>query len=478
MNIPKMTREAFLAGWIYLSCSSSIRAEGFNFQDLQEELVSGKYGPVHSLILEFEGERIFDGYYRGSSADDLQLLNSVTKSIGVTLLGMAARDGWVHPEDRLENLLPQYHFQTQPLSVNRELRLQDVLSQRHGLLWDEWSTGFTNPSNSAHQMFASPDWYYFTLSRKRDQPIDTRFTYSTGASTLMSAVLSEITGELPQQTFRNWLAGPLHIDKFDWELWSENGPGSGLRVFPYGEAPLSVGLWLKPEDLLKIGRLWLNSGRHEGKQLLDPDWITRCWTPYSHSGNDPYFAASDETSGYGFQWWYREIRDANGTLHPCWYAWGAGRQYLFVFPRLKLLVVSTGESYDYTGPGVFTALRQKVLPVLGKVISPSRSGAYKIKDRSGQSIWVNISKTDSKVFFEWSTFRNGVPESYQAEGDIVGNEVFLNQVSFRKGGTFDGSIPESFIAGDAKLRWMGPDEAELEYHLDQGEGKYSLIRKN
>lgn len=447
------------------------------FADLDQRIAAGEFGLIRSLLVQRDGELIHEAYYRGAHAEELTLLNSVTKSVGATLVGMAVRRGLLAVDRPLSALLPQYDWNTPPLADSRGLTLAHVLSMRHGLRWDEWSTGFLDSRNSAVQMFASPDWYQFTLNLPRIAASGSGFTYSTGIATLMSGVLRAATQRSPEAIFVEWLAQPLGIASHHWELWSPGGRGTGIRQFPFGDVPLGVGLWLRPRDLAKIGQLYLDGGVHQGRRLLDQEWIDASWTAYSHGDNDGGFRNAPERTGYGYQWWFLEFVDARGRKVACWYANGAGRQYLFVCPLLELVVVSTGNSYDYSGPGLITLLREHILPALAPPVSHRLAGTWYDPASDGQGVNIEVWEQSRTVVATWYTYSDGRPQWYIAQGAFDGDAVSFTQIHRAEGGQFlAGPPPTLHSVGSATLRWIDCHRATLDFQLEQGSGRYALQR--
>jgi CubicO group peptidase (beta-lactamase class C family) len=395
-----------LAGSVLVQAQPTIDPR---LSELHQRIASSELGPINSLLILHDGNLIHEAYYHGAHAAQRQQLFSVTKSVGATLIGMAERRGLLNPDVLLPTFFPDYDWHSMPYVEHADLRLHDLLTMRHGLDWDEWTYPYFDPRNSHDQMLASTDWYQFTLSRPRAAPPDSVFTYSTGVSNLMSGVLRHVSGLSPERVFVEWLAQPAGFGWHDWLLMVDPPNWRFHRNFPHGDAPMGVGLWLRPIDLLRLGELYLNRGRLEDQRLLDEDWIWRSWTPWSHAGNDPYFSLVPERTAYGYQWWYREFHDARGRHIPTWYAAGSGRQRLYVFPTLDLVVVSTSLPVLVDGPGMGLALREYILPLFEPVaqVSPQVSGLWFDPASPGQGF--NLQQSASGLFGYYYGYAEGQP---------------------------------------------------------------------
>jgi CubicO group peptidase (beta-lactamase class C family) len=84
--------------------------------------------------------------------------------------------------------------------------------------------------------------------------------------------------------------------------------------------------------MVAFGDLYLNEGRHNGKQIVPASWVQTSCDPRTSSRWD-----SDRRYGYG--WWMRDL----GGRQTC-FAWGFGGQYIFVFRDLGLVVVATSST--------------------------------------------------------------------------------------------------------------------------------------
>ena len=89
----------------------------------------------------------------------------------------------------------------------------------------------------------------------------THFLYNMGASYTLSAIVQKVSGRRLLDYLGPRLFEPLGIEKATWET-SPQGidlGGSGLRV--------------RTEDIAKLGQLYLQKGKWNGKQLLPSAWI-------------------------------------------------------------------------------------------------------------------------------------------------------------------------------------------------------------
>jgi CubicO group peptidase (beta-lactamase class C family) len=75
--------------------------------------------------------------------------------------------------------------------------------------------------------------------------------------------------------------------------------------------------------MLKLGQLYLDEGRWQGKQLVPADWIRQS-------------TMADAANSYGYLWWIHPLQNYHGYA-----AIGAGGQLILVVPERRLIVVAS-----------------------------------------------------------------------------------------------------------------------------------------
>lgn len=407
------------------------------FDGMRESIEEGDFGNLKAVIISQYGEILFEDYFRGSQAADLHQVQSVTKSIGSALLGIAHRQGKVELDQDMNHFFsPLYPMSQDSYQDKRAITVTQVLQQRHGIEWDEESTDYRDPENSVGQMLDSPDWYQYILTRPTDAAPGAKFTYSSGASTLMSRLIRAATGMGPDAYAMQELFGPLGFGPVHWEIYSEGGMGSGSTDWnnPDQDPTLAFSLWMRAGDMLKFGELYLNGGVYNGRRILDQSWIDRSWTKYSHSGNSDYF--SEEGWGHGFQWWIARISDSLDREWNVFFASGWGSQVIFVVPELGMVMVTTADNYDHAGLDVDALLYTYVLPNLNPRLDSRFNGSWynPLTDRQGFSM--EVLEEYNVVVAYWYTYDyDGNQRWFLAQGEVVDGigEVVIYQTS---GGVF------------------------------------------
>lgn len=343
--------------------------------EVLQALVSGTYGYVDRFLLIQNGHVLIDESYEHDYAainagrdptdhpynyyhtdwhptyqdSDLHTLQSVTKSVTAIVIGIAIERGELpNPGVGVLGYLQDYEIGHLDERKQR-LTLEDLLTMRSGLAWDEWTYPVGDARNSVTQLEESDDWIQFVLDLPMAHEPGEVFVYNSGASQLLSVIMKEATGLALDEYAEKHLFHPLGIDDYYW------------KKTPGGWPDTEGGLYLKAEDLAKIGSLVLAEGVWEGEQIVPADWIAEMTSPKvaDVAPEDPHW-----NDGYGYLWWL--LGDQAQGAAQVYGALGYGGQFLFVVPELDLVAVFTGWNiYGTRSSLVRDLFLEQILPAAG-----------------------------------------------------------------------------------------------------------------
>lgn len=200
-----------------------------------------------------------------------RMVFSASKSVTALAVGLLMDDGLLHPDDRLTDLFPE---ECGPVSrrLMKDLTVAHLLSMQTGNLFNE--AGAMTQSDWIRSYFLSP-----ALDSSR------KFQYNSLNSYILAALVTRLTGKSLTALLDERLFGPMGIGDHYWEQSPEGIEKGGW------------GLYIRPEDLAKLGQLILDGGIWNGQQLISTAFLEQALTTH---------AIAPESYGdfnYGWQFW-------------------------------------------------------------------------------------------------------------------------------------------------------------------------------
>lgn len=320
-----------------------------SFEDAIVSLANNEFPPQHSLLIYQNDELAFENYwsgpdlvygrpqYREFGPDELHGTRSCSKSVVSLLVGIAIGEELLPAVDTpAYKLFPDLELDKKPTftDAHRTITLEHLLTMRAGLEWKH--------ETHERELEGSADVAAYVWSRPMsDDPPGEKFNYNSGATALLSRAIGRAFGKDIEQYAAEKLFAPLGITKWEWLQDQDREPAG------------HYGLRLRPRDMVKIGRVVLQQGKWDGKQIVPASYIHDL---SNHRGR---------TRKYGYQWWLEEVR-VGEQVATAIAAHGRGGQTIFVLPDQNAVAVLTAGHYDdnhAAGAGT-SFLKKKVLPEL------------------------------------------------------------------------------------------------------------------
>ena len=296
---------------------------------------------VHSVMIVKDGSVIYSRWQSQGVDTVPHVLHSVSKTFTATAVGLAIADGKMALTDKVidyfpDNLPAEVSDNLKAMTVRDLLTMScghDVEPSFRGNAEQDWVTAFL-----AHPVVHEPGTFYL---------------YNSLGTYMLSAIVQKVTGEKVVDYLTPRLFEPLHIDKPQWDE-SPQGINTG-----------GWGLYLKTEDLAKMGQLLLQKGEWNGKQLIPAEWVAEMSKKQVDSVNPGTrledaaakgmtVETSDWMQGYGYQMW---------RCRPgCFRADGARGQYIIVVPDKNAVIAITSDVENLQGE--LNLVWKNILPAL------------------------------------------------------------------------------------------------------------------
>ena len=218
----------------------------------------------NKLVLHSQMSRSLDQFdaWIGNTDRRRHILHSTSKSFTSALVGIAIDQGHIASTDVRFYDLFNYGAYDNWEQRKAEMTLEDALTMRLGVEWDEWSLPYTDPNNDLVFLENNNNnWVKALLDRPMDADPGTTFVYNTAATIAIGQALENATG-IPLSDYADQhLFFPMQITTAEWARTP-----SGL---PIGGS----GLFLLARDMVKFGQLFIDDGAWQGQQLISPEWI-------------------------------------------------------------------------------------------------------------------------------------------------------------------------------------------------------------
>ena len=210
---------------------------------------------MHSVLILRNGKVLCEATFGAQDTELPRMTFSACKSVTALAIGLLMDDGLLSPTDKLTDLFPD---DGGPVSkrLMKELTVEHLLTMQTGNQFNEVSS------------MTEVDWVraYF-LSPSLTDPRG-KFQYNSLNTYILAVLVTRLTGKTLTKFLTERLFAPMGIADFYWE------------TCPQGIEKGGWGLYMRAEDLAKLGQLVLDHGYWNGKQLISQDFLEQATTAH------------------------------------------------------------------------------------------------------------------------------------------------------------------------------------------------------
>ncbi len=289
---------------------NEIRTQFENATDLDAFLEKNQ---TQAFIMIQDDEILYENYFNGASRDSIVTSFSTAKSFTSALVGIAISEGYISSvNDPITEYLPEL-AERDPAFSN--ITIRDLLMMSSGIKYSE------PPDNATTYYY--PDLRQLALEKTKiiDPPGD-YFHYNNYHPLLLGMILERATGTTVA----------YYLQEKIWKPIGTEYPGS-WSLDEAGFEKMESGINGRAIDFAKFGRLFLNNGTWNGKQVIPAEWVAESTQADTSVDYDSYyydgFIFANGQGYYKYMWWGIQRDEQNYDF----VALGNKGQFIYISPQ-------------------------------------------------------------------------------------------------------------------------------------------------
>ena len=281
---------------------------------------------IHTLQVYQEDRKLLRLAQAPYTCKDAREVYSLSKMFCSTVVGIAVDQGYLTVEDSVAQIFGKTdvspHF--------ARLKVRHVLSMNTG-----------HSRCVAEEVAVADNAVDAFFSVEPEFEPGTHFTYNTGATTLLCAIIEKVTGRDFFSYACENLFYPMDMLNVSWSRCKDGTCAGG------------VGLHVCSDDIIKLGRMYAAGGLWQGRRIVSEAWIREASSFVSDNSSN---GTPDWQSGYGYQLWINARDGYRGD--------GAFGQLCLILPQHGLVaaVQAVGDNMQMEMDHVFELLDHLLEP--------------------------------------------------------------------------------------------------------------------
>jgi len=256
---------------------------------------------------------LFEQYFSGYGRESLVPSFSVGKSFTSALIGCAIADGLIKSVDEPAiNYLPEWKGRNLDA-----VTIRHILQMTSGIRFNE---SYVNPFGHAAKFYYGRNLRKYVAKMKPETAPGTKWQYHSGNTQVLGLILERaLKGKTVTEYLQEKIWTPIGMERD--ASWSIDKKKNGMeKTFCCLNATA--------HDYAKFGRLYLNKGNWNGKQVVPENWVALSSRPDLTAGGKEW---------YQFHFWmHRNRKD--------YFAEGILGQFVFISPENQTIIVRLGKS--------------------------------------------------------------------------------------------------------------------------------------
>lgn len=257
---------------------------------------------------------------------------SLAKPIISTLIGIAIDEGKIHGiDDKIIDYLPELKGK----SGLDKITIKHLLHHTSGI---KFTDNLLNPVSDNMKFYWGNNLRQQMLDISLEQPPGTGFHYSSENTMLLGLIIEKVTGNTVSHYLEQKIWKPLGMEAPAYWSLDRADKDAVEKVFCCLQA--------RTIDFAKFGRLYLNQGNWNGRQIVSQNWVNTSTHSDPSDGNKHF---------YNNNWGIGPLK------YGSYYAVGLYGQYLYLYPEKNIMIIRFGDVNMNYHPNYWTNLFLQII---------------------------------------------------------------------------------------------------------------------
>ena len=313
------------------------------FASLIRDLSENRQCNIHKFMALRHGKVVAECAFEPYDMDMWHVSFSMCKSVIGMAIGILVGEEKLYLDEKLSDI---FSSRMSPFGfLKKNITVKNLLNMSSGVDFSEAGA------------ISGNDWRRSFLEASFKFEPGTQFEYNSMNTYMLSAIITEKTGMSAYDFIKERIFEPMGIRRTYWESCPQSITKGGW------------GLFIRIEDMAKLGQLYLQNGMWDGKQIVPQEWVVESTKWQIETGKE-------DNQHYGYQLWINDDRPGSFAYN------GMLGQNVFVYPDIDMVIVTNGGNSDIFQTSMMAVIirdAMKNLEIMSESISENFAELNKLK---------------------------------------------------------------------------------------------------